>query len=192
MCQHPHIPSARSLILDPDNSSRILVECWSSVQLELRCLGRPAVWRLMDDSPANFTTICDPCEDGFQKDTSGNCVDVDECGGGGAPCRHTCLNTAGSYRCVCSDENGKHRDEDSPVCTDTAVTGDSSSLSGILIPVLVAVSALVVLVVLVAVTVKCSLMRRSKRRAIKKAEKMAMKSKDDKDSFQSANEKVAI
>lgn len=192
LCQHPHIPSARSLILDPDNSSRILVECWSSVQLEVHCLGRPAVWRLLDDSPANFTTICDPCEDGFQKDTSGNCVDVDECGGGGAPCRHTCLNTAGSYRCVCSDENGKHHEEDSPVCTDTAVTGDSSSLSGILIPVLVAVAALVVLVVLVAVTVKCCLMRRSKRRAIKKAEKMAMRSKDDKDSFQSANAKVAI
>lgn len=165
LCQHPHISTARSIILDPDNSSRIQVECWS-VRLELRCMGHPAVWRLLDDSPANFTTICDPCEEGFQKDTSGNCVDIDECSGGGGSCRHTCRNTVGSYSCVCSDQNGKHHDEDLPGCTDTVVT-DNSLLSGILIPVLVAVASLVVLVVLVAVIVKCCLMRRSKKRAMK-------------------------
>ncbi|XP_044022931.1 C-type lectin domain family 14 member A [Siniperca chuatsi] len=191
-CQHPIIPGARSLSLDPDNSSRIQVECWSPIQLELHCSGRPAVWRLLDDSPADFTTVCQPCEAGFQKDASGNCVDIDECsGGGGAPCRHTCLNTEGSYRCVCSDENEKHHDEDSQACTDMATDGDSGSLSGILIPVLVAVAVLVVLVVVVVVTVKCCLMRRSKKRAMTKAEKMAMKSKDGKDSFETANEKVA-
>lgn len=167
LCQRPHISTARSIILDPDNSSRIQVECWS-VRLELRCSGQPTVWRLLDDSPANFTTICDMCEEGFQKDFSGNCVDIDECYGGGSSCRHICLNTEGSYRCVCSDENGKHHDEDSPVCMDTVFT--------ILIPVLVAVA---LLVVLVAVTVKCCLMRRSKKRAMKKVEKMAMRSKDD-------------
>uniref|UniRef100_A0A3Q4BX62 C-type lectin domain-containing protein n=1 Tax=Mola mola TaxID=94237 RepID=A0A3Q4BX62_MOLML len=164
------------------------VECWSLVQVEIRCLGRPAVWRLLDNSPANFTTICDPCEDGFQKESSGECVDIDECGGSPAPCRSTCLNTAGSYRCTCSDETGNHHDEDSLLCTDTTITGDNSLLSGVLFPVLVAVAALVVLMVLVAVIVKCSLMRRAK----KKEEKMAMKTKDNKNSFETANEKVAI
>lgn len=188
-CQHPLIPGARSLSLDANNSSRIQVECWSTIQLELRCTGRPTVWRLLDDSPANFTTVCQPCDNGFQKDASGNCVDIDECSGGGAPCRHTCLNTEGSFRCVCSDENGKHQDEDSPVCTDTTKDGDSGLLSGILIPVLVAVAALVVLVVLVAVAVKCCLMRRSRKRVMKKAEKMAMRNKD---SSETANEKLAI
>lgn len=187
-CERPSVPSSRSLILDPNNSSRIQVECWSLVQVEIRCLGRPAVWRLLDNSPANFTTICDPCEDGFQKESSGECVDIDECDGSPAPCRSTCLNTAGSYRCTCSDETGNHHDEDSLLCTDTTITGDNSLLSGVLFPVLVAVAALVVLMVLVAVIVKCSLMRRAK----KKEEKMAMKTKDNKNSFETANEKVAI
>ncbi|XP_070776610.1 C-type lectin domain family 14 member A [Enoplosus armatus] len=189
-CQHPLIPGARFLSLDPDNSSRIQVECWSTIQLELYCLGRPAVWRLLDDSPANFTTVCQPCEDGFDKDASGNCVDIDECSGS-SPCRYTCLNTEGSHRCVCSDENGKHHDEDSQACMDMVANGDSGLLSGILIPVLVAVAALVVLVIVVTVMVKCCLMKQSKKRAMKKAEKMAMKSKDGKDYFETANDKVA-
>ncbi|XP_042292716.1 C-type lectin domain family 14 member A isoform X1 [Thunnus maccoyii] len=176
-CIHP-VASIRSLSLHPNDSSRILVECWSSVKLELHCSGRPAVWRLQDDSPANFTAICLPCIDGFKKDTSGNCVDIDECGGGGGPCRHTCLNTQGSYKCVCSDQDGEYHDEDSQVCT------------GNLIWVIVAVAALIVLVVVIAVTVKCCLMRRSKKRAMKKAEKMDMDSKDGKDSFETANEKT--
>ncbi|XP_054470299.1 C-type lectin domain family 14 member A [Anoplopoma fimbria] len=180
LCQHPLIPSARSISFA--NSSRVQVECWSTDQVELRCSGRPALWRLLDDSPANFTTVCLPCETGFRKDVSGNCVDVDECGG--APCRHSCLNTEGSFRCVCSDDNGKHHNEDSLACADAAT-------SGILIPVLVAVAALVVLVVVVAVTVKCCLMSQSKKRAMKKAEKMAMKSNAGRDAFETANEKAA-
>ncbi|XP_019965441.2 C-type lectin domain family 14 member A [Paralichthys olivaceus] len=153
LCQHPVIPRMRSL--RPDSTNRIQVECWSTYQLDLYCRGRPAVWRLLDDSPANLTILCQPCSDGFQKDASGNCVDLDECTS--APCRHTCLNTEGSYRCVCSDEDGKHHDEDSPTCTRRVTLKDGGSLSGILIPVLVSVAALVVLVVVVAVTVKCCL-----------------------------------
>ncbi|XP_039994153.1 C-type lectin domain family 14 member A [Xiphias gladius] len=188
-CHHPRIPGSRSLSPDPNNSSRILVDCWSTDQLELHCWGRPAVWHLLDNSPANFTTVCQPCSNGFRKDAFADCVDIDECSS--APCRHTCLNTEGSYRCVCSDEHGRHHNESSPVCTDTMKIDDSSSLSGILIPVLVAVVALVVLVVLVAVTVKCCLMKRSKKRSMKKSEKMAMKNKDGQDSFATANEKAA-
>lgn len=163
LCQTPFIPGSRSLSLHPENSSRIQVECWSTVKLEFHCSGHPAMWRLLDDSPANFSTIC-------------------QCGG--VPCSHTCLNIEGSYRCVCSDENGNHHDEDSPACKDMATNGDNILLLGILIPVLV---TLVVLVVVVAVTVKCCLMRRSKKRTMK----MVMKRKDGKDTLETANEKVA-
>ncbi|KAF1375310.1 hypothetical protein PFLUV_G00238350 [Perca fluviatilis] len=183
-CQPPHIPRARSISLDLANSSKILVECWSSsAPLELRCSGWPAVWRLPDDSPANFIDICASCDAGFQKDASGNCVDVDECsvGGGGGPCKHSCQNTAGSYRCFCSDQSGNLLSEDSPECAEVAT-------SGVLMVALAAVAALVVLVVVVLVMVKCCLMRQSKKRAMKKAEKMAMESKD---SFETDNEKAA-
>ncbi|KAE8290427.1 Prolow-density lipoprotein receptor-related protein 1 [Larimichthys crocea] len=188
-CQHPIIHSARSISMDSINSSRIQVECWSNIQLELHCSGRPALWQMLDDSPANFTTLCQPCEDGFEKDASGNCLDIDECSRR-SPCRHTCLNTEGSYRCVCTNEDGKHQDEDSPVCRDKV--NNDNFMSSILFPVLVAVAALVVLVVVVMVIVKCCLMRRSKKRAMKKAEKMGMKTKEGTDSFETANEKGLV
>lgn len=144
------------------NSSRIKLECWSSALVDLHCSGRPAVWRMTDNSPANLTTICQLC----------------------GPCRHTCVTVEGSYRCICTDKDGKHHDADSPECV-------SPTDSSLLLWVLVAVAAVVlVLVVVVAVTVKCCLMRRSKKRAMKKAEKMAMKSKGGKDSFETANEKA--
>uniref|UniRef100_A0A7N8XXT4 C-type lectin domain containing 14A n=1 Tax=Mastacembelus armatus TaxID=205130 RepID=A0A7N8XXT4_9TELE len=125
-------------------------------------------------------------DNSFYKDTSGNCVDVDKCSGGvgSATCKHTCLNVEGSYRCICLDKNGKHHDE---ACADLETAENGGSLSGILVPVLVAVATLVVLVVIVAVTVKCCLMRRSRK---KKAEKMAMKTKVSQDSFATAIEKT--
>lgn len=159
------------------------MECWSTDPVELRCSGRPAVWRLLDDSPANFSNVCLSCGNGFRKDASGHCVDVDECGGSSAPCRHTCLNTEGSYRCFCSDDNGKQHNEDSPACADTTTSGP-------LVPVLAAVAALVVLLLVGAVTVKCCLMRKSKKAARKEAEKMAMKGNSARDSFETANEKA--
>ncbi|KAG7453330.1 hypothetical protein JOB18_018663 [Solea senegalensis] len=187
MCQNPLVDGARSLSPDPDNSSRMLVECWSKVQLELYCRGRPALWRLLDDAPADLAAICQPCPDGFHKDASGTCVDVDECSG--APCRHTCLNTEGSYRCVCADEDGRRHDEGSSACVDMVTTEEGGSLSGILIPVLAAVAVLLVLVVVAAVTVKCCLMRRAKKHDTETSEKMPMKNRDGQDSFATTNEK---
>uniref|UniRef100_A0A8D3EE86 Uncharacterized protein n=1 Tax=Scophthalmus maximus TaxID=52904 RepID=A0A8D3EE86_SCOMX len=174
----PDTPAAPEPVTEPPG---LQVECWSTVQLELHCRGRPAAWHLLDDSLANFTSVCQLCSDGFTKDVSANCVDIDECSG--APCRRTCVNTEGSFRCVCSDENGKQHDEGSAACSLTVTVDDA----GVLVPVLVAVAVLVVLVVVVAVTVKCCLIRRTKRRAVKKkSEKMAMK-----DSFATANERTA-
>ncbi|XP_067334870.1 C-type lectin domain family 14 member A isoform X2 [Channa argus] len=188
-CQNPVIPGSRFLSLDPNNNSKIQVECWSTYQLELHCWGYPAVWRLPDNSPANFTTICQPCEAGLQKNAHGHCVDIKKCSR--APCTHTCLNMEDSYRCVCSDENGTLHEEDSEVCVESVTAENSSLLPVILIPVLVAVAVLVLLMVVVAVAVKCCLMRRSKKRVMKKAEKMAMRNKDSRESFATANEKTA-
>lgn len=180
-CGHPVLSTARSLVPDPRDRSRMQVECWTAgMQVEIRCSGQPALWRLLDGSVANFTSICVPCEDGFRKNSSGKCEDIDECTEKSAPCRDTCQNTPGSYRCVCTDETGEVVGEDSLMCNDTAGAADRRLDSGLLVPVLVAVVGLVVLVVLLAVMVKCCLMRRSKRRAAKKAEKMSMNSKAEK------------
>ncbi|XP_062254023.1 C-type lectin domain family 14 member A [Platichthys flesus] len=176
LCPRPVIPRARSLRLE-NNNTRILVECWSGDQLHLYCWGPPDVWRLLDDSPPNLTVLCQPCRAGFQKDVSGNCVDLDECTS--APCRHTCLNTEGSYVCVCLDQDGRHHDEGSPACTLPVTLDDRGSVWGILVPVLAAVAVLVVLVVVVVVTVKCCLKRTARKRALKESEKMMMKNEDN-------------
>lgn len=179
-CPPARSSQPRSWIMDPKDRSRIQVECWThGVLVEVRCSGQPALWRLLDGSVANFTSICAPCDDGFQKSSSGKCEDVDECSDSSAPCRNTCQNTPGSYRCVCTDENGDVVSEDSPMCKDTAGTPGKGVASGLLIPLLVAVVALVVLLVLVAVMIKCCAMRRSKRRAAKK-KGMSMSTKDEK------------
>lgn len=170
-CQNPHVPTARFLTPHPENSSQMWVECWPNERVELRCSGHPPTWHLLSGSPANFTTICNQCDKGFHRDTTGNCVDVDECSAVDAPCRHGCQNTPGSYQCVCTDESGQRYN-----CTDLAASADNGLQSGILVPVLVAVGALVLLLVLVVVIVMCCLIRR--RRAEERAEKMAMENKD--------------
>lgn len=154
-CRLPIIPESRFISLGPDNN-RIQVSCFSKDQLELHCEAHLAMWFLPDNSPANFSTICQQCEVGFQKDASANCVDMNECSSGHAHCKHTCLNTEGSYRCVCADGTGTHHEEDSPACT--------APVSRILIPALVVA---VTLVVVVMVTVTCCLVRKSKKKVEK-------------------------
>ncbi|CAN9501912.1 unnamed protein product [Ophioblennius macclurei] len=181
-CHNPVIPGSRFLSRDPENSSQVRVECWSSIQLDLTCSGQPTMWRMLDGVPANFSGLCQKCETGFRKNATGHCEDVDECRTG-TPCKHKCLNTEGSFRCVCGDDD--HPDDGTAPCGDEVTVENAEALSGILIPVLIAVAALVVLVVVVAVAVKCCLMRRSKKHAIKKAEKMG-----GLDSFETANDKA--
>lgn len=179
-CRRPGPSGARSLILDPKDPGRIHVECWTpAVVVEVHCSGQPALWRLLDGSVANFTSICVPCGDGFHKSSSGKCEDVDECRQTGAPCRSSCLNTLGSYRCVCTDGSGDVVSEDSPTCQTAAGGPSQGGAAGLLMPALVALAALVVLVLLLAGMIKCCVMRRSKRRAAKKAEKMSMDSKEE-------------
>lgn len=171
-CQYSSISSIRAFSVDSINSSRMQVECWSDTKLDLFCSG--GVWQTLDGSPANFSSICQKCPEGFQKDASGRCEDIDECVAG-KPCRDACLNTEGSYSCVCADGSGRNSS-----CTGPAQTGVENSMFFILVPVLAALGALLVLVAVVAVTVKC--LNRRKTRT---------KGKTDKESFETTNEKEA-
>ncbi|XP_034076401.1 uncharacterized protein LOC117548986 isoform X1 [Gymnodraco acuticeps] len=165
-CPWPQITGTRSL--REDNRTRVLVVCWSGLQLDLVCSGHPPAWRLTDGSVANQSAACQLCEPGFIRTGSGDCEDIDECSAGARPCRTSCLNTPGSYRCFCIDDAGERHAEDSPVCAPTL---------GLLFPLLVAMAALVVLMVVVAVTVALCMRR-----------KRAMKNKEG---YEPANEKEA-
>lgn len=159
--------------MDPDEKARVRVECWSSVQLDLFCGGDPVLWRMLDGSVADLDQVCQPCNAGFKKDEAGRCQDVDECSE--TPCRSSCVNTVGSFKCVCEDGDGNLHDDGAPACQGKA--------GSILMPVLVAVAAVVVLAVIILVTVKCCMMRRKKE---KKEEETG-----GGDSFQTANQKAA-
>ncbi|XP_028294314.1 C-type lectin domain family 14 member A [Gouania willdenowi] len=151
-CGRPVVPGSRSLSLDPEDPGRILVECWSSVRVDLFCGGQPMTWRLQNRSKAELSTVCSGCFPGFQQAASGQCEDVDECVSG--PCENrTCLNTHGTFRCVC---DGRHDDGS----CDPTETQDQQTSSTVLVPVLVAIAALVVLVTVVVVMVICCCRRR--------------------------------
>ncbi|XP_057714567.1 C-type lectin domain family 14 member A [Corythoichthys intestinalis] len=158
-CPRPAVAGARFLTLDPDNSGKIRVDCWSKVRLELHCRHPAGGWRLPGGAPANLSSVCTPCPSGYRKNVSGDCEDVDECSGPHG-CRDTCVNTAGSFKCVCADPSGS---EDRTEC-EPAEAGDPGPFSGVLVPALVGAGLLLLVLLLVAlVTVKCCLKRRRKK-----------------------------
>lgn len=125
MCKKPHVLSARFLSMDPKYPLKMLVECWPGQQVQVLCSGQPPSWHLLNGSPANFSTVCQRCDRGFQPDWEGNCVDVNECeggGGSGALCSHSCVNTLGSYRCTCPDQSGQPQ-EDPALCSGSGAPG---------------------------------------------------------------------
>ncbi|XP_061157046.1 C-type lectin domain family 14 member A [Syngnathus typhle] len=164
-CPRPVVTGARFLSLDPDNSSRIQVDCWSKVRLGLHCWGRAGVWRLPGGAPANLSTVCTPCGTGYHKDTMGDCVDVDECSGVHG-CRHECMNTAGSFSCVCpkNETACEPSESDAP-----------RPFSGALVLALVGAAVVLLVLVLVALlTIWCCLRRqRQKKQETEQRDKLA-------------------
>ncbi|XP_013877585.1 C-type lectin domain family 14 member A [Austrofundulus limnaeus] len=158
-CQYSSVSSIRAFSLDPRNSSRMQVECWSDTKLDLFCSGE--VWLTEGGAPVDLSRICQKCPAGFQKDPSGRCVDVDECSSG-EPCRHTCVNTAGSFSCVCADPSDQDPSCSAPVLQEERQ--DQGSLLAILVPVLAALAGLLVLVVVLAVTIRCCMKKRRKEK----------------------------
>ncbi|KAI1290740.1 Fibulin-1 [Halotydeus destructor] len=74
------------------------------------------------------------CTSGYVKDTSGNCVDVDEC----SDTRYTlcpaqeaiCFNTPGSYQCLCKDGFNNAKKSDGTTDMQSCVDVDECSLDG--------------------------------------------------------------
>uniref|UniRef100_A0A3P8XB52 C-type lectin domain-containing protein n=1 Tax=Esox lucius TaxID=8010 RepID=A0A3P8XB52_ESOLU len=181
-CPTPHIPEAQSLRADPNDNRKLNLECRSGDVFTLTCSAKTLKWERSDGSALDG--ICASCQAGYRKDSSGNCVDINECLD--KPCKFECVNTEGSHRCKCYDKDGNLYD-DSVECNKTETHLDYIS---IFIPGLIAVMVLVVVVVVMLAIVKICLRRRSQKLAMKKTEKVSMKRAEalKRDSLENSNE----
>ncbi|XP_030639244.1 C-type lectin domain family 14 member A [Chanos chanos] len=187
------------------------ITCSHGDSFILTCSPRSHQWVLMGTQDTDISELCSPCKKGFKKDNLGKCIDIDECQQG-KPCKHSCVNTVGSYKCECPDDDADACKESTDITNkdQATTTGNLLSLpssspeqveikdkqvdySYIFIPVLIAVISLVVLVAVIVVIVKCCLRKRSKNLANKKTE--ASKESvalNRTDSMERVNEKEAL
>uniref|UniRef100_A0A672I794 EGF-like calcium-binding domain-containing protein n=1 Tax=Salarias fasciatus TaxID=181472 RepID=A0A672I794_SALFA len=150
-CHNPIIPSARSLSPDPQDSSRVRVECWSSSSWTCCARVSPPPGALLERIAGQFQRPLPAVRRRLPEEHLRHCEDVDECRT--KPCKHNCVNTEGSFRCVCCRRNVP--DAGTSPCDDTVTVENADALSGVLIPVLDRRwRRWLVLVVVVAVTVK--------------------------------------
>ena len=69
------------------------------------------------------------CDPGFNGDPYSECLDIDECLSGEAECGPdaNCLNTEGSYECLCNDGYEGDGVECYPVTTTSTTTEDTTT-----------------------------------------------------------------
>ncbi|XP_016133594.1 complement component C1q receptor-like [Sinocyclocheilus grahami] len=104
-CPRPEILNTHDMIEPINDPYTRQIVCRSGARFNLTC-SKDLVWNLVGNENMNISQLCLECRKGYRKDASGNCVDVNECEESN-PCEHKCLNTVGSYKCLCSySDNG--------------------------------------------------------------------------------------
>lgn len=91
------------------------VSCHSTDTFTLTCSRNTGEWKLVGGTETDILGLCLECENGYKKDRDGNCVDVDECSRSNN-CKFNCINTSGSYSCICFDDMNNFHSEDSEIC----------------------------------------------------------------------------
>ncbi|KAI7804983.1 C-type lectin domain family 14 member A [Triplophysa rosa] len=199
-CPSPSILGTHDIVIPPNDPYTRHITCGSGAKFTLKCTNN-LLWNIEGDENSDVSQLCLQCKSGYRRDASGNCADVNECEPSN-PCKRTCLNTDGSFKCTCLDN------EDSDVCSEsTTPTTDLENndvhptysdvnvvppdgvsrnetaveieeqdgvISNIVVPVIIALLIFVVLLVLAAAVLKGCLRRRSMKLAQKKAEAVAL------------------
>ncbi|XP_052437377.1 C-type lectin domain family 14 member A [Carassius gibelio] len=206
VCPRPEILGQHDMIEPLNDPYTRQIVCQSGARFNLTC-SKDLVWTLVGDKNVDISQLCLECKRGYRRDASGNCVDVDECKESNT-CQEQCLNTEGSYKCICSHNddgicNGSANsniNRGKPVLTqptslpdvvrmnETVVHTDESvgDISNIIVPVIIALLIFIVLLVIVAAIVKGCLRRRSNKQARRKAEAVALNGSS---SMEKVNEK---
>ncbi|XP_055028801.2 C-type lectin domain family 14 member A [Misgurnus anguillicaudatus] len=118
-CHPPSIFGTHDIIDNPNDPYTRQVTCSSGATFILTC-SMDLMWTVKGNENVDVSQLCLQCNSGYRRDASGNCVDINECESSN-PCKNLCLNTEGSYKCICSD-----KDKDS--CSESTTTTPTSDL----------------------------------------------------------------
>lgn len=193
-CPPPSILGTHDITTPLNDPHTRHITCGSGARFTLKC-SHNLSWNVEGDENSDVSQLCLECRIGYRRDDSGNCADVNECEPFN-PCKHTCVNTDGSYKCVCRNcgesttptmdlknndvhPTGSNDDVIQPhgvSRNETAVEIEEQDgdISNIVVPVIIALLIFVVLLVIVAAIVKGCMRRRSVKLAQKKSEAMAL------------------
>ncbi|XDV42846.1 hypothetical protein PO909_011440 [Leuciscus waleckii] len=206
-CRRPEILGTRDIIDYSNDTDTCYVRCGSGASFTLKC-SKDLVWTVFGKKTMDISQLClQECKKGYRRDASGRCVDVNECKES-KPCTHRCLNTEGSYKCACSDNdkddcdgndysniNGGKSVLTQPTSlpedvrtneTDVHVEESAGDVSNIIVPVIIALLIFIVLLVIIAAIVKGCIRRRSTKLSRRKAEAVALNGSS---SMEKVNEK---
>ena len=96
-----------------------------------------------DPFPIQYETILEEncgcqCQEGYQRNSTGVCIDIDECTAGTSKCQQTCINIIGGYECGC--EQGYKESDDPYNCTkiDASLNGTPCVSNSTMVNVLTA------------------------------------------------------
>ncbi|XP_058605530.1 C-type lectin domain family 14 member A [Onychostoma macrolepis] len=213
VCPRPEILSTHDMIEPSNDPYTRQIVCPSGTMFNLTC-SKDLVWTLVGSKNVDISQLCLECQKGYRRDASGGCVDVNECDES-KPCEQGCLNTEGSYKCLCSyNDDGICNGSSKPPTTnqknneyssinrgksmptqptslpdDVRINEKSKSagdISNIVVPVIIALLIFIVLLVIVAAIVKGCLRRRTIKLARRKVEAVALNGSS---SMEKVNEK---
>lgn len=216
-CAIPVIGGTHDHIHMVGQPSTLDVICKDKKTYNLTCSLETLTWTTVDGMTVDFSGLCVPCPEGYEKSGSDQCVDINECEKQPCGSESVCINTVGSYHCVdilpqptkaALPEDDAHTD---PPHTNTEgalvtqkvlhgtpshgnvelvdVTPASPDYSYIYIPVVVAVLALLLLLVLILAIVACCRRRKRRRSKSLAGKKASKESMALRDSMEKVNDK---
>lgn len=179
-CPRPEIYSTYDIIQRLNDPYTSEIVCQSGASFTLTC-SKDLVWTVVGNENMDISQLCLECKKGFRRDSSGNCVDENECEESKL-CDGSKPPTTDLAPVKPNVNNGKsvltkptplpddvRRNE-----TDADIEESSGDISNIIVPVIIALLIFIVLLVIVAAIVKGCLRKRSIKLAQRKAEAVAL------------------
>lgn len=192
LCHRPYISGTHDIIQQSNDPYTCEIVCNSGANFTLTC-SKDLVWTVVGNENMNISQLCQECKKGYRRDSSGNCVDLNECEES-KPCDRSKPPTTDLTPVKTNVNTGQSLltkptslpDDVRTNKTDAQAGKSTVDISDIIVPVIIALLIFIVLLVIVAAIVKGCLRRRTKKLAQRKAEAVALNGSS---SMEKVNEK---